>query len=88
MYGRLALRRAGFGEAMGLPKKGTPDPEPADQEADERVRVAAYSCRMFEDLGFGSVGAMLLVAAGADWHEAKRLIEKGCPLDMAMEILL
>lgn len=83
-----------------LPKKAPPkNPEPdaapeppeeekPDPEAEEHIRVAAFNCRQFEKLGFGSVGAMLLVAAGADWHDAQRLLSQGCPPDLAMQILL
>lgn len=43
---------------------------------------------MFEDLGFQMELAHLLAAEKVDWHEAKRLKDRGCSLNLVLRILL
>lgn len=54
----------------------------------EEARVRAHVELRFLTLGFDELEARALASSGADWHEAKRLLDAGCPLAVALEILL
>jgi len=66
-----------------------PDPEPAEDAPWDHLSDAdLWRCEQFEKLGYGDVPALLLVAAGADYREAKRLKEeKGRSLDWIFKYL-
>jgi hypothetical protein len=54
----------------------------------EQVRVYIWRKRMFLRLGFGRGEAQLLAMGGLDWHEAEKLVNAGCPLDLAFDLLV
>jgi hypothetical protein len=51
----------------------------------EEVRVYAWRVEQLARLGLSNVVADA-VASFVDWHEVARLVEKGCPPDLALEI--
>ena len=57
-------------------------------EPDEMDRVWDHVVKQMESLGFNPVQAISLADAGVDWHEAQRLLNKGCPHERAMHILI
>lgn len=65
--------------------------DPADEtEARKPTEVEIVRSHVeerFLELGFNVLQAEALADAGADWHEAERLIEKGCPHSTALDIL-
>src|SRR5262249_16195077 len=80
LAGRAAVRR--------LTGRGAPMEEPMDFEIErenEQLRVNAWRVEQLARLG-GS--AMRAVGPGdsADWHEVARLVQQGCPPDLALEI--
>lgn len=58
--------------------------EEAPLEMDHVVR---HRLERFRDLGFNIRQRKALVRANADWHEAQKLLQAGCPLDIAFDIL-
>lgn len=44
--------------------------------------------RFVDDLGFDLDDAELLAAHDVDWHEAARLLDRGCPHRLAVRLLL
>lgn len=57
-------------------------------EPDESDRVWQHVVQQLEALGFNAMQAMSLADAGVDWHEAHKLIHKGCSPETAIDILL
>jgi hypothetical protein len=55
------------------------------QNETEEVRVHAWRVEQLAKLGLSSIIADA-VATLVDWHEVARLIEKGCPPELALEI--
>ena len=49
--------------------------------------VVRHKLERFRDLGFNIRQRKALIRAGADWHEAEKLIRSGCPLDITFDIL-
>jgi hypothetical protein len=55
----------------------------------EQDAVIAWRLKMFRDLGIALEDAeMLATRADADWHIVARLIERGCPATLAVQIVL
>ena len=54
----------------------------------EDQRVASWRYDQFRLLGFGDEDAWLLVDSGADLQAARSLIGAGCPLHLALRIVL
>lgn len=54
--------------------------------SDEIVRVEEYKVERFVALGLGRYEAIRAVEAGVDWHAVESLVEKQCPLSVALEI--
>lgn len=71
----------------GTPKPAEEEPETA-RAPDEWEKVLSHREQMFRSLGFNMWQAVSLAEAAADWHEAERLIHKGCPLDTVLDLLL
>lgn len=61
--------------------------EPERRAPTEAERVFTYGVLMFEGLGFTPPQAERLVTEGADWHDAERLVKRGCPTDIAFDLL-
>ena len=62
--------------------------EPIDCESareSEEVRVYAWRVEQLGKLGISNVIADA-VANLVDWHDVARLVQKGCPPDLALEI--
>ena len=55
-----------------------------EQESEE-VRIYAWRVEQLAKLGLSTVIAHA-VATFVDWHDVARLVEKGCPLELALEI--
>jgi hypothetical protein len=53
---------------------------------DEMSRVLAWRERRLVALGYPVGEATLLACAPVDIHDVERLIERGCPLDLAIKI--
>ena len=61
---------------------------PDTPEVEEEDIVWAHVVDQLQQLGFNSHQAMSLADAGVDWHDARRLINKGCPIETAIDLLL
>lgn len=51
----------------------------------EEIRVYAWRVEQLAKLGLSTMIADA-VASFVDWHEVARLVEKGCPPELALEI--
>lgn len=75
---------------FGKPKKKSdPPPTPAEKrELTEAEQLLAWRYLMLLDLGFVPDEAYTLIRnPRLNWHDAERLIQKGCPRDLAIRIL-
>ena len=54
----------------------------------EDERVTSWRYDQFKLLGFGDEDAWLLVDSGADLQRARSLVGAGCPLHLALRIVL
>lgn len=54
----------------------------------EDKRVVEWRFAQFRSLGFGEEDAWLLVDSGADLSLARSLVGAGCPLHLALRIVL
>jgi hypothetical protein len=62
---------------------------PPNQElSHEDQRVVTWRFDQFRLLGFGEEESWLLVEAGADLQLARSLVAAGCPLHLALRIVL
>lgn len=59
-----------------------------NREDHEAVVTAVWRRRNFRELGFNRIEAQLLDAAGADWHEAEVLKDRGATLKQILQILV
>ena len=90
----VAVMRLGDRIAM-LPRSAeekrqgvAPMEEPIDtgmEKESEEVRVYAWRVEQLGKLGLSTVIADA-VANVVDWHEVARLVDKGCPPELAVEI--
>jgi predicted component of type VI protein secretion system len=55
-------------------------------ESDEDARVYAWRAERLSGLGLSNLVASA-VASFVDWHEIARLVERGCPPELALEIV-
>jgi hypothetical protein len=55
-----------------------------DRESED-VRVHAWRAEQLRRLGLSTVIADV-VATLVDWHEVANLVQRGCPLELALEI--
>lgn len=71
----------------GSKKPDEPEPEP--RAPDEREIVLSNVEKLLRDeCGFNPWQAASLAEAGVDWHYAKKLIDRGCSHEVALDILL
>lgn len=62
---------------------------PANQQlSPEDQRVVTWRYEQFRALGFGEEDSWLLVESGADLQLARSLVGAGCPLHLALRIVL
>ncbi|GIV03965.1 MAG: hypothetical protein KatS3mg015_2795 [Fimbriimonadales bacterium] len=54
---------------------------------DEEITIS-WDEEQLRALGFNEFQARALADAGISWHEAERLIRRGCPLELALDLLL
>ena len=54
----------------------------------EEIRVARWRFDQFRALGFEAEDAFLLTVSHVDLQVARTLVEKGCSLPLALQILL
>jgi hypothetical protein len=57
-----------------------------DVDEDETTRVLEWRQYRWLALGYSIAGAAVLACAPIDIHDVERLIERGCPLDLAVKI--
>jgi hypothetical protein len=57
-----------------------------DLRADEEARVHAWRVEKLSELGLARTAAEKF-AGLVDWHELAALVERGCPADVALEIV-
>lgn len=58
-------------------------------DAPEVMRIQAWRMEMLIQLGFTPDDAHYLsLCRDLDWHEAARLVEKGCPNELVLELLM
>jgi hypothetical protein len=56
------------------------------EESEEEARVYTWRVEQLSDLGLSQMVASA-VASFVDWHEIARLVEHGCPPELALEIV-
>ena len=56
------------------------------EESEEDARVYAWRVEKLSGLGLSQVVASV-VASFVDWHEIAGLVERGCPAELALEIV-
>ena len=54
----------------------------------ETEKVTSYLEQRFFELGFNVRQSAELAERNADWHEADRLLQDGCPLLLAFDLLM
>jgi len=79
-----------LGQEKQKVKESTPMEEPIDSEIEieeESEEVLVYAWRVEQ---LGKLGLSTLIANAfanmVDWHDVARLVQKGCPPDLALEI--
>ncbi len=60
----------------------------AENESKEDERVSRWRHSQFRTLGYGEEDARLLSESAVDLNQARFLISAGCPLSLALEILI
>lgn len=70
---------------------GTPtyqvDEDPAEEQKSARVLARMEWIRdRFLEMGYDGLVADLAGSSFADWHAVKRLLDAGCPRDLALKI--
>jgi hypothetical protein len=65
-----------------------PEEDTLPAETDEEIRVRAWRYEQFTRLGFDAVASARLAHEPVDLNVARRLVGNGCPLGIAVEILL
>jgi hypothetical protein len=56
------------------------------QDSDEDAQVYAWRVERLSCVGLSNIVASA-VASFVDWHEIARLVERGCPPELALEIV-
>lgn len=72
---------------MGVLSIVTTAEEPERRHPTEAERVFTFGVQQFERLGFTPPQAERLVGEGADYHDAEALLKRGCPVDIAFDLL-
>ena len=63
-------------------------PHPTHELSQEDQRVVGWRFDQFRLLGFGEEDSWLLVDSGADLQLTRSLVGAGCPLHLALRIVL
>jgi hypothetical protein len=53
----------------------------------EALQVEMYKISQYDRLGFPLADALTAVEQGIDWHDAERLLSRGCSPELALAIL-
>ncbi len=53
----------------------------------EAIELESHRIRQYARLGFSLDDALVAIAQGIDWHDAERLVDRGCPPELALAIL-
>jgi hypothetical protein len=53
----------------------------------EAMKVEMYKLGQYDRLGFSFEDALEAVEKGIDWHDAERLLRRGCSPELALAIL-
>lgn len=53
----------------------------------EELKVHVWRCNQLIGLGFKLAEAEELIEAGVDYHDVCDLVEAGCPLELAKDVL-
>ena len=61
---------------------------PTDVQVEEEERVSRWRFEQFQSLGLNEEEACLLSESDVDLNRARSLITAGCPLDLALRILV
>ena len=70
------------------PAKPVTVSEQEQEEAPLQIdAVVRHRLEHFRELGFNLRQRKALIRANADWHEAQKLLDAGCPIDIAFDIL-
>ena len=66
-----------------------PEQDPGDETRvpSDDEKTLSWVEQQFRTLGFNELQAVALADAGADWHEAQRLIRSGCPFLTVVDLL-
>ena len=67
--------------------QGDPGDETDAREPNDDERTLSWVEERFSELGFNDMQSVALAEAGADWHEAQRLIRGGCPVLTVVDLL-
>ena len=72
-----------------MPATAYPQGDPGDETRvpSDDEKTLSWVEQQFRTLGFNELQAVALADAGADWHEAQRLIRSGCPFLTAVDLL-
>jgi hypothetical protein len=54
---------------------------------DEAVAVELHKLEQYQRLGFSHYDALVAIDQKIDWHDVARLMEQGCPRELAVAIL-
>lgn len=72
-------------------RRGIANRDPADEttarQPTEQEIVRSHVEQRFRDLGFNELQAQALADLGVDWHDAEKLLDKGCDHPVALDIL-
>mgnify|MGYP000011746626 CR=1 FL=1 len=60
----------------------------AYRPTDDEEILLSWEEEQLRALGFNEFQARALSAAGISWHDAERLIRRGCPPELALDLLL
>jgi hypothetical protein len=53
----------------------------------EAFELESHRIRQYQRLGFSLEDALMAIGQGIDWHDADRLLSRGCPPELALAIL-
>jgi hypothetical protein len=62
------------------------DTELVDEASDEEAKVRVWRVEQLRNLGLSATIAMAF-AGRVDWHEIAALVGRGCPPELALEIV-
>lgn len=73
---------------MTKPRIPSPATDDGPRAPTEWEIVLSWEEEQFRHLGLNDYQAAALTDAGISWHEAERLVRRGCPLHVVVDLLL